>query len=460
LEVDIRTETEPVDEESRDLQRTTADLLEFQRKLQGCKSARETLFVAVNQSFSLLRFDQAVIWRPALGSRVSIAAVSGLAELTADSPYSQWLARAVDFIRINKPGRSAVLSFDEFPEALVEDGRDWVHDQLLHCALYDPEGRLVGGLLFHRDEPFDEADRAIGEWLGSSVGYSLWAWRERGRGFGRMLHATRWLVLGLLVIVALCIFVPVRLSAVASAEVTPEKPIPITSPTEGVVGRIVVQPNQIVKAGETLFELDDTSIRNRLAVAIKALDIARADYQRAANKAFSDEPSKAELLVLDSKGKEKAAEVAYLTELLARLRVASPQGGVAIFNDAEDWRGRPVLPGERIMLVADPSLVGVTVYLPPEDAVELSVGAEVTVFLNINPLSSLRAKIVQTSYEATVMPDSTLAYVIKAAFIREQGQDLPRIGQRGTAKVYSEEVSLGYYLLRKPILFVRKSFGL
>jgi multidrug resistance efflux pump len=222
----------------------------------------------------------------------------------------------------------------------------------------------------------------------------------------------------------------------------------------------VVQPNQIVKAGEPLVELDDTSIRNRLAVAMKALDIAKADYVRAANKSFSDEASKADLLGLDSRAKEKAAEVVYLTELLARLRITSPQGGIAIFNDAEDWRGRPVQPGERIMLVADPSLVGITVYLAPEDAVELSAGADVTVYLNINPLSSLKAHIVQTSYEASVMPDNSLAYTIKAAFSRDDSTELPRLGQRGTAKIYGQTVSLGYYLLRKPILLVRKSIGL
>jgi hypothetical protein len=447
--------------EDRDVMRTTADLLEFQSKLQRCKSAREVLFVAVNQSYYLLPFDQAVVWRPGIGARASIAAVSGLVELAADSPYAQWLGRAIEFIRAGRPDKSWAFGYEELPESLAEDGREWVHAHLLHCPLTDPDGRLVGGLLFHREEAFTESDQSLAQWLAASVAYALWAWREESRRIRGFLHGrtTRYAAFAALALAAAMALVPVRLSALAPAEITPEKPIPITSPTEGVVGRIVVQPNQIVKAGQTLVELDDTSIRNRLAVAVKALDIAKADYQRASNKAFSDEPSKGELTVLDSRAREKAAEVAYLTELLARLRISSPQGGVAIFNDAEDWRGRPVQPGERIMLVADPSLVGVTVYLPPEDAVELDVGAQVSVFLNINPLSSIKAKIVQTSYEASVMPDNTLAYVIKAAFSRDEVGQLPRIGQRGTAKVYGETVRLGYYLLRKPILYVRKNVG-
>jgi multidrug resistance efflux pump len=437
-----------------------AALLEFQQKLQRCKSQRELVFVAANESLAVLRFDQAVIWYYDARSQVSIAAVSGLAEAAEETPYAQWLHRAIDYIRIT--GKSAPVSaiaYQDLPESLAEDGRDWVHEHLLHCALHGPDGTALGGMLFNRAEPFDDIESAVAEWTAGSVGFALWGWRRDSRKLQKLLQrrSLKYIVAGTVAVLAILAFVPVRLSAVAPAEITPVKPIPIASPVDGVVGRILVQPNQVVKADEPLVELDDTSIRNKLAVARKALDIARADYQRAMNKSFTDEASKSELLVLDSKAREKAAEVAYLTELLDRLRILAPQGGVAIFSDSEDWRGRPVQPGERIMVVADPSLVGVTVYLPPEDAVQLDAGGDVTVFLNIDPLSPLKARITQTSYEATVQPDNTLAYVVKGEF--DPGYGLPRIGLRGTAKVYGERVALGYYLLRKPILFLRKSLG-
>jgi multidrug resistance efflux pump len=264
-------------------------------------------------------------------------------------------------------------------------------------------------------------------------------------------------VLGTVVMAALLALVPVRLSALAQAEITPVKPYPITAPVEGVVDSIKVQPNQIVGADEPLVVLNDTTTRNKLAVAVKALDIAKADLQRAINKSFSDEASKGELNLLDARMREKVAEVAFLSEMLDRYSISAPQGGLAIFADSEEWRGRPVQPGERIMVIADPSLVEVTVYVPPEDAIQLDLGSEVSVFLNIDPLSPLKAKIVQTSYETITMPDNSLAYVVKAQL---RPGSLPRIGLRGTAKVYAEEVSLGYYLMRKPILFLRKSFGI
>jgi hypothetical protein len=73
----------------------------------------------------------------------------------------------------------------------------------------------------------------------------------------------------------------------------------------------------------------------------------------------------------------------------------------------------------------------------------------------VNPLSPFDAEIERASYEATPAPDGTLAYLVRARLL--PGQGLPRIGLRGTAKVYAERVSLGYYLLRKPLAFVRRS---
>ncbi len=436
-----------------------AELLEYQRKLQACKSLRELAFVAVNEGFSVLRFDQAVIWQYDLRSQVSIEAVSGLAEVAPEAPYVQWLARAAVHFS-ESPGQPVVVSaLADLPDALAEDGAEWAPDQLIHCALLNPEGAVLGGLLFARDEPFEEIDRAVAQWMSAATGFTLWAWRRDYRPVQRWLRrtSTKRLLLGAALAAAMLSFVPVRLSALAQAEITPVRPYPITAPVEGVVDSIKVQPNQIVSADEPLVVLNDTTTRNKLAVAVKALDIAKADLQRAINKSFTDDQSKGELNLLDARVREKVAEVAFLSEMLDRYSISAPQGGLAIFADAEEWRGRPVQPGERIMVVADPSMVEVTVYVPPEDAVQLELGSEVSMFLNVDPLSPLKAKIVQTSYETITMPDNSLAYVVKAQLAPGA---LPRIGLRGTAKVYAEEVSLGYYLLRKPILFMRKSLGL
>lgn len=434
-------------------------LLEFERRIQSATSNREVAFRVVNDSSQVLRFDQAVLWRRDVFSRPMVVAASGLADVATDSPYQQWLVRMIQATMLDPFESPRVLTSAELPEAIAADGADWCPAHIAHCPLRGPNGTPLGGLLFFRAQPFSEAELASAEWIARSGGYGLWAWRsERHRARGWLKSRMTWKVGAVAAaVLALTMLVPVRLSALAPAEITPLRPIPVTSPLDGVVKEIVVKPNQIVKADEVLAILDDTPLRNRLELAAKALDIARADLQRVQFKSFTDDASRLELQVLNARVQEKSAEVGYLTELLAKSKLLAPQGGVAVFSSQDDWRGRPVQVGERVMMIADPSLIDVTVYLPPDDAVELEPGGKVELLLHVNPLSPLDAEIERASYEATPGPDGALAYLVRARLL--PGQGLPRIGLRGTAKVYAGRVSLGYYLLRKPLAFVRRSLG-
>jgi multidrug resistance efflux pump len=435
-------------------------LLDFERRMQTAASHREVVFRAVNDGSQVLRFDQAVLWRQDIFFRPLIAAASGLADVSVDSPYQQWLVRLIRAITPDQFDAPKTWTLAELPEALVSDAADWAPAQTVHCPLRGPNGALLGGILFFRAQPYTEQELAAAEWIARSTGYALWAWRtEHSRARTWIRSGVAWKALILVAaLAALAALIPVRLSALAPAEITPLRPIPVTSPLDAVVREIVVKPNQIVKAGELLAVLDDTAVRNRLEVAAKSLDIARADLQRATFKSFSDEASRLELQVLNARVQEKVAEVAYLTELVGKSQVVAPQGGVAVFSSQDEWRGRPVQVGERVMMIADPSIIDITIYVPPDDAVELEAGAKVELLLHVDPLSPLDAQIERASYEATPMPDGTLAYVTRARLLPDQG--LPRIGLRGTAKVYAGEVTLGYYLMRKPLAFLRRSLGI
>ena len=434
-------------------------LLQFESQLQSARSAREVAFTAVNEAFTMLQFDQAVIWKHDLFNRPIVTAASGLADVGSESPYVQWLARAIGaFPQSTANVRKVQLS--ELPEDIVTEGSEWCHEYLAVCTLKGPDGLERGGMLFSWADPITDTNLAVAEWVARATGYMLWAWRgERQhvwRAFGR--RQTIAIAAAVIALIFALSFIPVQLNALASAEITPQKPIPVTSPMDGIIKEILVKPNQIVKAGEALAVLDDTALRNRYTVAQKGLEIARAESQRAINKAFLDDVSRTELQVLVARVKEKSAEVAYLSDLLERLTINAPQGGVAIFSSSDEWTGKPVQPGERIMVVADPSLIRATIYVPPEDAVDLESGAEVKIFLNNDPLNPLTGTVILSSYEALPQPDNTLAYVVQAELMA--GHNFPRIGLRGTAKLYAEQVSLGYYLFRKPLAYLRRSVGI
>lgn len=441
-----------------EVQNITVSLLQLEAQLQGALSAREVAFTAANESFGVIKYEQAVVWRRDLFNAPIVTAASGLADLSLDSPYIQWLGRAIRSFPQTEDNVLAV-SLSSLPENIVSEGSEWCAEHLLICKLKGPDGLGRGGMMFSRSEPFAEQEVAMVEWIVRATGYALWAWRRTGRSFWHQLGTRKRMVVtaAVLVVLGLIGAMPVQLNALASAEITPQNPIPVTSPVEGIIKEIVVKPNQTVRAGEVLAVLDDTALRNRLTVAQKALEIARADSQRAINKAFGDESSRAELQVLVARVREKSAEVAYTSQVLERLTINAPQGGVAVFSNADEFTGKPVQPGERIMIVADPSLIRVTAFVAPDDAVQLEPGAEMKVFLNIDPLNPLDARVLRSSYEAIPQADGTLAYVVQGELL--EGHGFPRIGLRGTAKIYAEKVSLAYYIFRKPLAFVRQHLG-
>ncbi|MBV5327339.1 MAG: biotin/lipoyl-binding protein, partial [Chlorobium sp.] len=169
-------------------------------------------------------------------------------------------------------------------------------------------------------------------------------------------------------------------------------------------------PNQPVKTGQLLFSLDDTTLRNRLEVAQKSVAVADAELQATTQKSFDNIQSKSELTLLSGRAQEKRAELAAVQAQLNRVDIVAGHDGLAVFGDPDDWLGRPVSTGERIMLLANPAKPGVLIHLPVADAVSLDVGAAVKLFLTVTPLSPLDATITETSFQAVLSPAGIASY--------------------------------------------------
>lgn len=206
-----------------------------------------------------------------------------------------------------------------------------------------------------------------------------------------------------------------------------------------------------------MFSLDETTLTNRREVALKALAIAQADALVAQQKAFDDTRSKAEMAAAQGRVKEKEAELAAVTDLLGRIEVRAERDGIAVFGDPNDWLGRPVQTGERVMQLADPRDAGVLIWLPLADALNLEPGAPLRLFLHTQPLSPLDGELLQTSYQAVPSPDGVTSYRLRGRFA---DNETPRIGLKGTARVSGGWAPLAYYVLRRPLAGLRAWTGL
>ncbi len=162
--------------------------------------------------------------------------------------------------------------------------------------------------------------------------------------------------------------------------------------------------------------------------------------------------------MLKGKIEVQAARVTRVRDQLSLIEVRAPQAGVAVFDDVNDWIGRPVVAGEKILQIADPGSVALEAALPVSDAINFEPSARVVFFPNIDPEKTLAASVRSSSFRATVTPEGILAYRIKAGFDTEAA--LPRIGLRGTAKLYGGKTSLFYFLFRRPLSKARQWLGL
>ncbi|MBF0347854.1 MAG: HlyD family efflux transporter periplasmic adaptor subunit, partial [Magnetococcales bacterium] len=231
----------------------------------------------------------------------------------------------------------------------------------------------------------------------------------------------------------------------------------IRAPMDGVVMQFHVQPNDPVQIGQPLFDLDDTNLKSRLDVARKSLDIANSEYFLATQQALSDPRSKGQLAILIGRVEEKRLEAEGLEELLGQSRVAASRDGIALFSDPQGWIGRPVVTGEKILMVAQEKETEIEAWLSSGNLIPLEPGAKVTLFLNIDPLHPRQARLRFLAFDATPRPDGTQAHQLRATLTGE-GPPL-RLGLQGMARLQGERVSLFWWLARRPLAVMRQWLG-
>ena len=434
-------------------------LLQLQTQCRHLSNRAEFGFFVVNDTLRLLKYHQAVLWQKK-GRGAKLAAVSGVDRANVDSPYLQWLKKVGGHLLKQKDAASGrVVAREQLPAGLQKGWDEWAGGAALWCPLL-ADGKVLGGLWLTRDDDWAPSEVALLEQLADAYGH-VWqllllrpAWRNQQRsrvGF-RLLQAI--LVSAALASLAL----PVKLSVLAPAQIVPVKPLLVSAPLRGVIKKFHVQPNQAIKAGDLLFELDDTELRNRHQVAGKAMAVAQAEYLRASRKSLSDRDSVIDADVLKAQVAIKTAEVAFAADELARIKVRAERAGIVVFADVNDWLGKPVVTGEKVLLVADPQQMELEIKVPLDNAINLEPGAEVRMFLHVDPSLEVRGTIRQTSYEARETEQGNLAYLVKATLDQSPAQ--LRIGFMGTAKIYGKEARLYYYLFRRPWAVLRQTLGI
>jgi hypothetical protein len=465
-------------------------LLHLGRRARRAASVAELGFILVNETFALAPYRQAALWFADSG----VKALSGVVSPEANAPFVHWLDRVATSLAAGKPTVPVVISPDLLSAEDAAEWDEWLSAYAIWLPL--PSETSVGGLLLSRETPWQVGEvQLLAEWM--DIWLHAWTGKYRpGKAdkLMRFLHrpgmamsssqsenetaqttgplkqrARRRLVTTLEniwhspikrygILLLLCLFIPVRLTVLVPGELVPAQPAAIRAPLEGTVDRFFVTPNQHVKAGAPLFQLDLTTLNSKLDVAQQGLATAEAEYRQAAQQAVYDARSKAQLATLQGHIVERRTDVDYLQSQLARAQVVAPRDGIALVDDPSEWIGKPVVTGERVMTVADEYDVEVEAWLTPADAIDMPAKSRVTLYLNSAPLDPVSASLRYAAHEATPRPDGSFAYRLRA--VLDAGEKHPRVGLKGTARVSGGYVPIIYWILRRPLAAVRPWVGL
>lgn len=426
-----------------------ARFLALQNQARAAQDIDSLAYTLVNDAQGLFGFRHAAL--------LIAGRVRALTGISVVEPHAPFVAFVEDAARQLLDQGGATQPQVVNPGSLNEQTRD---DWQALCAgavfwlpLLDRQQQLFGGLWIAREQPWNEAEQALLAQLGGCYAHAWLALQPRKPW---RLRWPRKKILAVVAATLLLLFLPVRQSVLAPAEVVPLGGQVVAAPLDGVIAEFLVKPNQAVRKDDVLLRFDATAIRAQADVAERSLQVAEAELKANSQRAFSDADSSARIDLFAARVEQKRAERDYARQLLARTEVRAERDGIAVFADAQRWIGKPVQTGERLMEIAEPSQAELRIDLAVADALDFQPGAEVGLFLDSDPLHRHAARLQRLAYEAQALSSGQLAYRLDAEFAEAP----PRIGLRGTAKLYGERVPLALFLLRRPMAALRQTLGL
>ncbi|MCE5316508.1 MAG: HlyD family efflux transporter periplasmic adaptor subunit [Parachlamydia sp.] len=432
-------------------------------KAVSAKDLQSLIFIILNDTYHLFPYDRAVLWR-LTAQKAEMLGVSGQATYTTSSELvNNWKSLLA---ALPNPSEAKILTATDFPQQI--SAWNFVQPKTPMKVMWVPilsSAEETVGIWFERwNEPqeapaMQENAKVLIDHL--IPGYTA-AWEQRTSHlrFRRLKDQMNRNFLGTLAVLLLLSLFAVRipLRVTAPCEVVGNAPYVVTAPQEGIIEAIAVQPGQRVSKGDVLFTYDRRIPLQDLKVAQKEVAVLQAEANRLMAMGVDDNQAVAELSIARLKLQKGVVDLDYAQQRVGQLTGTSPENGVVIVEKPDEWRGRPVKIGEKIMVVSNPSETKVRIWVPESDNIHFNRTERITIFLNPDPTQSYAARLTYLSPEITLTDQRIPSFLAEAEWA-EQPKNMP-LGVKGTAILYGDRVSLFYYIMRKPIATLRRFTGI
>lgn len=436
-----------------------ASLIKLEQNARSLENPSDLYDYIVHNTRQLVNYEFAALW---LNSSKKIVEISDV-DIDEKSNFIDVLKNIVaKNLQQKKPINK--LDFESLDENFIDPAKRHLFKNtiVIHLTLHE---KVVAALILSREESWPKREFVLIEHIMSCYALCLGYMHPQivqevyfDKVKRKLLNQKNYIIAGFLAFFIL-FFLQVNLTVLAPAEVSSKKPVYIRSKIDGVIEKIYISPNVYVEKGTKILSLNKDNIEAQLNILDKKMALAATQHKVSTKSGYGDKKQKQKIPVLKMEIEKTLAEIEYYQYLLAQADIYAPKSGLVLFDQTHKLEGKPVNTGENIMLLSDQEESALDIFLPVSDAISLEKNAKIKFFLNTSPRDPVGAKIIYASYQAELTPDGTLSYHIKATFDEKESENLPRIGLRGVAKLYGDDVPLIYYLLRKPLSYLRQKLG-
>ncbi len=426
-----------------------------------CRDEQSLIFHILNHTVTYIHYDRA-----ALINRKSrkILGISGSSQPSAHSNICRWLRKLKNYL--NNPEEAQIInesSFSAVPDFWEEYAAKSGGTSLLWLPLSTTQNSKNNELPIlvlerWRQKEWQPGDLKLTAPLQKNFGNLLQLHKRKSSGNSHR-HGRRLLLLIIFSALILALYsYKISERIVAPCEIVPLNPISVTTPIDGVVDEILVHPGASVKQDETLIKLNRDIFSEEFTAAKQQVKITLSELSRTEAEAVADMDARSRLRALENQLKMDKTRLRIARYKLDKSLIAAPANGVVMMNDPNEWEGKPVMTGERIMLLITPGENKIKIYLPLADKIDFPENARVKIILNTDSATSRQAHLNYLAEHATTSPTGVPSFLAEA-ILDQKATDI-RMGVQGTAVIYGNKVSLGYWLIRRPLAAIRNFIGI